>query len=450
MGTIAEKLEYLLDTKTAIKNAIIAKGVPVENNATFRSYAESIGNIQSGGESEVVVEPKGVNFFDYDGTLLHSYTVEEAQALQELPPLPEQDGLVCQGWNWSLADIKAHNRDVNVGATYITDDGKTRIYITLSNEDELEFSLKLYQTKANIATVDWGDGSAPSSYSNVSSSFYAVHTYNSVGDYCIEIDVKSGGVLRFSGSSKFSGVCKETNFVRRIHLGSNVELNSYSFVGCTSLSSITIPNSVTSIGNNVFRYCRVLLNITIPSSITLIDSNVFSYCTSLSNITIPSSVTSIGYGAFYYCMSLSNITIPNSVTSIGNSAFYYCMSLLNITIPNGVTSIGSSVFHYCTSLLNITIPNSVTSIGSSAFYGSVFLLSITIPDSVTSIGNYCFSAFYNCAEYHFNSINPPQLGGTYCFQTVLSNAIFYVPMESVNAYKTAAIWSTYADRIVGE
>ena len=128
---------------------------------------------------------------------------------------------------------------------------------------------------------------------------------------------------------------------------------------------VTIPNSVTSIGEEAFAGCN-LSSITIPNSVTSIGEAAFSSCL-LSSIVIPNSVTSIGKQAFYYCTSLKSITIPNSVTSIGKEAFYSCYSLSSITIPNSVTSIGSYAFSYCTSLKSITIPNSVTSIGVDAF-----------------------------------------------------------------------------------
>ena len=161
------------------------------------------------------------------------------------------------------------------------------------------------------------------------------------------------------------------------------------------ITSITIPDSVTSIGNDAFGDCENLTDITIPDSVTSIGEGAFRNCKSLTSITIPCSVTSIGYKAFCFCENLTNITIPDSVTSIGDDAFYYCASLTSITIPNGVTSIGDYTFYGCTSLTSITIPNSVTSIENFTFYGCTSLTSITIPNSVTSIGNY---TFYGCTS----------------------------------------------------
>jgi len=191
-------------------------------------------------------------------------------------------------------------------------------------------------------------------------------------------------------------------------------ISSYAFNGCTGLTSITIPDSVTSIGINllngctsltsasisnsvknlkesIFYGCTSLTSVSIGNSVTSISTSAFNGCTSLTSITIPDSVTSIGNYAFYGCTSLTSITIPDSVTSISSYAFYGCTGLTSITIPDSVTSISSYAFYGCTSLTSITIPDSVTSIGSSAFNGCTGLTSITIPDSVTSIGNYAFN-----------------------------------------------------------
>ena len=185
-------------------------------------------------------------------------------------------------------------------------------------------------------------------------------------------------------------------------------IGNYAFAYCTSLTSITIPGSVTSIGISAFSGCTSLTSVTIPNSITSIGWRTFWGCTGLTSITIPSSVTSIGISAFSGCTSLEsvnylgtieqwcNISFDNSDENpLSNRANLYINEELitELVIPNTVTEINDYAFLGCTSLTSITIPNSVTIIGYKAFLDCTNLTNVTIPNSVTIIGE---DAFHNC------------------------------------------------------
>jgi parallel beta-helix repeat protein len=167
------------------------------------------------------------------------------------------------------------------------------------------------------------------------------------------------------------------------------------FAYCTGLTNVSIPDSVTNIEGSVFGDCTALTSISIPNNVISIGQGMFYNCSSLVSVTIPNRVTSIGNGAFHHCIGLTSVDIPNSVTSIGNSAFYNCSGLTSVTIPNGVTSIGNDVLAFCGGLTSVTIGKSVTSIGDRAFWDCTSLTSVTIPDSVTSIG---YQSFVGCSS----------------------------------------------------
>ena len=234
------------------------------------------------------------------------------------------------------------------------------------------------------------------------------------------------------------------------------ELGGSCFKGCTSLTSVTIPNSVTKLGVACFADCSSLATVKLPESVTDIRG-AFYHCTGLKSITIPASVKSLpsssyqekgtwGWhkvynGCFEGCTSLTSITIPNSVTWLGDACFRDCMSLTSITIPNSVTSLGESCFKGCTSLTSITIPSSVTSLGGGCFYGCKSLTSVTIPNSVTSLGGSCFRDCTSLKEVTCLAKTPPSAYGSFEDE---AQKTLYVPEASVEAYMTSSYdWSNF-------
>ena len=248
--------------------AVAIQGKDGGGTMTVDQMPARIAEIPTGGGS---VEKKDVNFYDWEGTLLFGYSVEEVRGMTSLPEPDtspnyqnvDHDLLTFQEWNWSLANIKTWvqnhgNQSLGVGAIYTTTDGQNHDYW---NNPRLTNAKSIYMQKRGVTSI---------------------------------------------GGSAFQ----------------------YRY----SLTAINIPDGVTSIGGSTFQYCTSLTAINIPDGVTSIGVNAFQYCYSLTAINIPDGVTSIGSSAFQNCYSLTAINIPDGVTSIGSSAFQNCRELYDVVI----------------------------------------------------------------------------------------------------------------------
>ena len=242
--------------------------------------------------------------------------------------------------------------------------------------------------------------------------------------------------------------------------------------------TITFDGTVTTIGDSAFSGCSNLLSIRIPGSVTSIGHAAFSWCDGLASFIIPDSVTSIGSGAFSLCVELTSIEIPESVTSIDPNPFSHCYGLASIVvrsgnpvydsrdncnaivetqsntlvsgckntvIPNSVTIIGDDAF-VGADFMTIDIPNSVTSIGMQSFSYSG-LTSIVLPESIQTIGALAFSFCSSLKSMTVLATTPPALEDDFYTDGIVNDFPIYVPAASVEAYRSAAFWSNYADRI---
>ena len=274
-------------------------------------------------------------------------------------PVPTREGYIFEGWKNLSGNFISNYPDVN----------------HLRN-------LSLY--------ASWVEGTEGLMFSTYYTNYVSVTGYNGNADNVVIPKTYRGIPVKIIKDSAFSFQTR----IKSVTIPDSVtSIGQEAFVGCTGLMSVTIGNGVTSIGDYAFNDCTGLTSIAIPDGVTSIGWSAFKGCTGLTSITIPNNVTSIGTEAFRGCTGLTSVTMGNSVTSIGGGAFYGCTGLTSIAIPDGVTSIGGAAFRDCTGLTSVTIGNGVTSIGGSAFDGCTGLTSITFNGTMAqwnaiSKGNY--------------------------------------------------------------
>lgn len=384
---------------------------------TGTAYSPVTVNVSGG---PVSVPAKEVNFRDYDGTVVYSYTPAEFAALSAMPTNPDHSSdeipLTAQGWNWSFADAQAYVAKygrLEVGQMYATSDGKTHVLIHL---EKGRTSPLLGCCPDGTVDVDWGDGTAHDTLAGTSVTtvkWTPTHEYAAPGDYDIKLTVT--GSMGLYGSNGLNLYCGLLRYTKKADTR-----NTYYQ---TAIRSVKIGNNVTNITGSAFQYCYGLETLTMPSGVTNIGSYAFHSCDSLLSITIPSGITNINECTFQHCHSLKGLMFSSSVTSIGESVFYNNYILRPVTIPSGVTTINDSAFRYCCSFAFLTIPSSVTSIKASAF-----------------------GDCYGLGEIHFTSATPPTVSASSAFNGIPTDCKIYVPTGSLAAYTSATNYpssSTY-------
>lgn len=220
-----------------------------------------------------------------------------------------------------------------------------------------------------------------------------------------------------------------------------VGVSSYTYTSeCTTAATLTSGDVASLTAKTAIEWAVV------GNCVTAITENAFSGCSAMEFCRIPNSVNTIGDSAFRACSAMTECSLPSGIQTIGNSAFTNSISLAFINLPNGVTSLGNTAFRGCKNFRYINIPNSLTYIPSYCFYDCDGITDIELHSAITSIGEY---AFYNCDGIYtmtLHSTTPPTLGSNALGNTS-SNLKIYVPSASVNTYKTASGWSTYANNI---
>lgn len=451
----------VLVENNTLKN--IADSIRIKNHSGDRykpgDMSGAIRQIPSSGSGADQSLP--VRFYDYDGTLLYSYTIEQIQNMEELPTPPEHDGLIAQGWNWTLEDLIEENGPMTVGAHYITDDGATRMYINLDTHVH-SLTVKFGQDMPNGVKIDWGDGSPLETSTVVFINEYtyvtARHEYENPGRYVISLIPDEETVLTIKGSSFYGAylvtgeeITKDGNrlyfsFVEKIEIGQNVMLGESAFHMMNYLKSITIPQLQIMSGQDLFAYCSELRFVTLSKG-SQMDDYCLSYCSNLDALSIPNTVEQIKAFGLGNCESIEELNLPSSVKMLGNSCFQSCAALRKVTSNGGVDSIGYSCFSNASNLKEADILGSeITKIENSVFNGCASLRKMVIPSTVTEIGSSAFYIMYCLTDMYLYCDTPPTLP-SYSIDMVSKSFMLHVKKGTAAAYQGDSVWGKFKNII---
>lgn len=372
-----------------------------------------------------------VLFYDYDGTVLYSYSKEQFLTLTEMPANPTREGLTAQGWNWTLSDSKTYLNNHNlldIGQMYDTVDGGIRIIIQLNEVTGKTFNLRWYQSTANGVNIDWGDSSVVETVGtkgNVS----LTHTYNDFGVYHINLNRINNSII--FGNQTYQTLCGDSLSrlaVIELNYGANINNSSY-YARCDELVNL-----------------QKLTLAKISSGVTVFSGGYS--CVSLKHFTYPTHLTRCS--TFRGCVSLGSVCLSNSLTTGTGEYLFSETKIKRLSIPNSLSSTGSYWFYNCSYLNDFIWPSTVNEIKPYTFNYCNYFQKIVIPANVTTIGNQCF--YTNCSslkELHFLGTTPPVLSSSAVFPNSTIHFIIYVPKEAVEVYKAATNWSAVAAYIVG-
>ena len=423
-------------TEDTVTPATLKSGVTAHN----ASGAKITGTLDTTPPKE-----SDINFWDYEGTLLYAWTFAELATKTELPPLPSHDGLVCQGWNWTLQDIKDAGRELDIGALYITDDGKTRLYVDVDTETWDDFVLNYWQSNINTTTVDWGDGTTPET-KNANSWIEHRHVYAASGSYVITMSVKEGKTMWLGNGSN----------------GRMLIANGTTDIGrCTMLAKVEIGERVPNVTERAFLGAARLKSVAVPSGVLFEPSRTFEQATNIRAVT--AAFSSAISQTFYQCANLRAIATPKGTMqgddyALANTAVRLvnfdttaathmrALERAHIKAVNG--QVGN--FSACCALLEATIPADATTFVAAAFQGDNALRRVTCLGDIASIPAQVFQRCYPLRFVDFTHCTAvPTLANVNAFDRTHAQLEIRVPASLADAWKAATNWSSLADHIVG-
>lgn len=407
-----------------------------------------------------------VVFYDYDGTPLHSFTRAEALALTALPDGPTHGGLVFQGWNWTLGEIRAATTPVDVGALYLPESGATEIDIELVRD---RLSPRLGIAINGTATVDWGDGSARSTVTGTSeySNVYTQHVYAAPGKYTIsifsesvfyilgdssraaQILVNAGGEAIVSASRAYRAS------IVAVRLSDKCILKNYAFYACTALKTAVLGTNVPATCAGLFRQCFSLSSLAFPRGTNVIGQYMASNTNSMhtvqlpGNVTIASAANSLFIGNEHQLHRRIWTTSDHKVSTSCYATNYILRELKAEQFQSGVTTLSTKCFQGCWNLRTAEIPEGVTTIEESAFDGCISMTYLKLPGTLTKINSLAFSSCQGLALVDMSALTRVPTAGSNIFQNSPSDMKILVPAALLSEFQSHQYLGIYASQMVG-
>lgn len=384
----------------------------------------------SGDEDEYNVEwLNDVVFWDYDGTMVARYSIEEANALTELPTPPSHDGLTFQSWNHTLEEINSIDHILDVGATYIPSDGKTHVKVRFTNTATAykKYTIRFMQTVDRGVTINWGDGTVET-YSGVDTSISAVHNYANIGEYEITFDVSDGCVMTLGDGTAYFLSTALTSAVREVYVGKNTKLTDKTFQSY-SIQYLTLPNGITEIPSYCLYTVSNLRSLILPRGVT----KTYDYGTALGGVYVsngtfervvsfPLTVTEIGNFGPGWDNFQKRCILPDSLESLPKYAFSNSAWALVHYYNSDIEALVERMFYTNGSLKKYTCAQGLTEIPPYAFVNTYGLEEFTANDELKTIGN---GNLYNAPRLKKISLNEglETIGTNFLYQTNVKDVI---------------------------
>lgn len=359
---------------------------------------------------------KDICFWDYDGTLIETWSLDELQSKTSMPTAPIHERLTFDGWNWSLENLKAQNTKMDVGALYKTKSGLSEFVVELNKGTGLKVTLKI------TGEHDWGDGTVDNT---------TAHTYTDYGEYLIKV---AGSAITAGSSSGSAGLTAGVaNYLKEVNWGKDIiSLNSYALFKVTAQFVMSLHSGINEIKTGCFNSCYGLQHINLPNVVTALQGSVFANARGMHHISIGDALISFS----------------------SSKTFTDCWCLERICFPSTLTTLNSNVLDSCTGLAEVEISKcSVTALSTSFFLDCAKLRHIKLPSTITAVNATAFSGCSNVEYFDFTQLEAvPTLSDANAFTSVSSIIKVVVPDDLYDTWITKSVWSgaSVVNRIIKE